>query len=201
MAAAPEAGPRESMQIPAAASSAGAIRPLAVGQSMPDVTVKDMQGRPVELRRQVARRPAVIIFYRGGWCPYCNTHLGELATVEDRLVEMGYQLLALSADRPGEVARTQEEYGYEYKLLSDQEMRAARAFGVAFRVDDATIEKYHGYGIDLEEASGRGHHLLPVPSVFIVDTGATVRYVYANPDYKVRLDPERILQAARDARD
>jgi peroxiredoxin len=37
---------------------------------------------------------------------------------------------------------------------------------------------------------------LPVPSVFIIDTTGTIRYVYSNPDYKVRLASDALLAAA-----
>ncbi len=78
-------------------------------------------------------------------------------------------------------------------------MRASRAFGIAWRADDALVARYKGYGIDLEETSGETHHLLPVPSVFIVDTAGVIRFVYSNPNYEVRIDTEKLLDAARKA--
>ncbi len=86
-----------------------------------------------------------------------------------------------------------------YTVYSDAGLDAARAFGIAFQLDPETVEQYEGYGIDLEEASGRRHHQLPVPSVFLVDAGGRVRWVYANPDYKVRPDNAELLAAARAA--
>ena len=183
--------------LPEAAASAEKTKPLTVGDRVPPVvTVTDPEGRVLDLSTLIAEKPAVIIFYRGGWCPYCNTHLGALATIEPRLVELGYRVLAISADRPTKVQETREKSDFRYRLLSDSKMEAARAFGIAFKVDDATVEKYRGYGIDLEAASGEKHHLLPVPSVFIVGTDGMIRFAYSNPEYKVRLEPEKILTAA-----
>mgnify|MGYP002036832412 FL=1 len=79
-------------------------------------------------------------------------------------------------------------------------MVAARSFGIAFRVDNATQKKYRKYGIDLEEVSGETHHLLPVPSVFIIGRDGTIMFSYVNPDYKVRLDPGVILAVAESLR-
>jgi peroxiredoxin len=59
------------------------------------------------------------------------------------------------------------------------------------------VAQYAQYGIDLEEASGHDHHQLPVPSVFLVEAGGVVRWVYSNPDYKVRPDNAGLLEAAR----
>ncbi len=184
--------------LPEAASSAEETKPLKVGDRVPAARVADLEGRELHLSRLVAAKRTVIIFYRGGWCPYCNTHLGALGTIEPRLVELGYQVLAISPDRPDKVQETREKFGFHYQLLSDSKMEAARGFGIAFKVDDATLQKYQGYGIDLDAASGETHHLLPVPSVFIAGTDGIIRFAYSNPDYKVRLEPEKVLAAAQD---
>lgn len=84
-----------------------------------------------------------------------------------------------------------------YTLLSDTLLVTARAFGLAYRVDDDTVERLKGFHIDLEAASGETHHLLPVPAVFLTGTDGTIRFEYVNPDYKVRLDPDVLLAAAK----
>lgn len=108
-------------------------------------------------------------------------------------------MIAISPDRPEALARSLEAKGLEYQLYSDSGLEAARAFGIAFRVDDATLARYQRHGIDLEAASGRNHHQLPVPSVFLVDAGGKIRWVYSNPDYQVRPDNAALLEAARRA--
>jgi peroxiredoxin len=83
-------------------------------------------------------------------------------------------------------------------VLSDGTTEAAQAFGLAFQVDDDTFKMFKGYGIDLEDASGEDHHILPVPAVFIVATDGVILFDYVNPDYKVRIDPEKLLEAAQE---
>ena len=83
-------------------------------------------------------------------------------------------------------------------MLSDSTTEAAQAFGLAFQIDDKTFKMLEGYGIDLEDASGEDHHILPVPAVFIVGTDGVIRFDFVNPDYKVRIDPEMLLEAAQE---
>lgn len=173
------------------------IEPLSTGDIIPSITLQDTGGQRVDLNEAIKQQPAVIIFYRGGWCPYCNLQLGQLKTIEPQLQKLGYQILAISPDRPEKLAESIDKQQLTYKLLSDSEMKAAKAFGIAFRVNDKTLKKYDEYGIDLESASGQSHHLLPVPSVFIVGTYGVINYSYSNPDYKVRLAPEDLLKAAK----
>jgi peroxiredoxin len=178
-------------------SSAQDVRPLLIGSAVPDVTLKTADGTDFSLRAAAAKKPSILIFYRGGWCPYCNLHLGQLQTAEPELLKLGYQILAISPDRPEKVSEGAEKVNYT--LLSDASMTAAKAFGIAFRVDDATLDKYKGYGIDLEAASGQKHHLLPVPAVFVAGADGRIHFVYVNPDYKIRLAPEVLLAAAKAA--
>lgn len=180
--------------------AADAARPLAVGDAIPDVTLRTEEDREVSLRKLVAAKPTVLIFYRGGWCPFCTRHLSELAGIEKDLATAGAQLLAISMDQPSKLRETPQRDKLGYRLLSDSDANAAKSFGIVFQVEDALVQKYKdAYRIDLEAASGRTHHLLPHPAVFVADTGGTIRFAHVNPHYKVRLEPKRILEAAEAA--
>ena len=175
--------------------------PLKVGDSIPDVKLRTEENQEVSLSKLVAEKPTVLIFYRGGWCPFCTRHLKDLAGIEEDLKKEGAQLLAISMDQPDKIKMTPGRDKLGYKLLSDSDAVAAKAFGIAFRVDDALVKKYkESYKIDLEAASGRDHHVLPHPAVFVVDPSGKVRFVHFNADYKVRLEPAKILEAVRAAK-
>jgi len=170
------------------------------GDLIPDVTVNTADASKVKLRDVVKSKPAVLIFYRGGWCPYCSRHLMALASVEKDLSAAGYQILAISADKPAMLVKTPNHEKLTCTLLSDASMDAAKAFGITFKVPDDLVAKYkNDYQIDLEATSGETHHLLPHPAVFIVDRGGIIRFAHVNPDYKSRLDPAEILKAARES--
>lgn len=171
---------------------------LDVGDAIPAGEVRTDTGEAVGLRDLVAGKPTVLIFYRGGWCPYCNRHLEGLAEVAPELEEAGIQLLAISPDRPEKLREKPDLGKLPYTLLSDSSMDLCQSFGIAFKVDDALVVKYRdSYGIDLEGDSGETHHLLPYPSVFIVDGNGVIRFAHVDPNYKVRLDPEMILKQAQ----
>jgi peroxiredoxin len=121
-----------------------------------------------------------------------------LQSIESELVQLGFQIIAVSPDRPEILKRQAERKGLKYRLLSDSEMTAAISLGIAFQVDDATVRKYKtSYGIDLEADSGQKHHLLPVPSVFIIGKDGVIHFSYVNPNYKIRIDPGVLLKAAK----
>jgi len=174
--------------------------PLAAGAAVPAVNLHATTGAPVALRDALGGKPTVLIFYRGGWCPFCTRHLAALGEAQPALSAAGYQLVAISPDRPEKLRAKPSHEHLPFTLYSDSKMGAAQAFGIAFQVEDALVAKYkESYGIDLEGDSGETHHLLPHPAVFIVDAGGTIRYAHVNPDYKVRLSPEEIIAAANQA--
>src|ERR1700760_4859731 len=55
--------------------SGQAQRAKKAGDTAPDFTLLDSDGRPVSSRELLARGPLVISFYRGVWCPYCILEL------------------------------------------------------------------------------------------------------------------------------
>lgn len=165
-----------------------------VGDTVPDVNLLDENNVAVSLREVVKEKPAVVIFYRGGWCPYCNLHLGALAEIEGKVLAAGYQILAISPDQPAKLKATPDREKLGYRLLSDRKAEAAKALGIAFQVPAELVAKYKNeYQIDLEAASGETHHLLPYPAVFVVGRDGVISYAHVNPDYKIRLTPEEIL--------
>ncbi|MHC4475987.1 MAG: peroxiredoxin-like family protein [Planctomycetota bacterium] len=177
--------------------SAQEIRPLLVGAQAPKLSLNTLEGRSFDLNSAIARKPTVIVFYRGGWCMYCNNQLSQLVLIEEQIKNLGFQIIAISPDKPKKLAESIDKHHMRYTLLSDSTVEAAKAFGIAFKLDDATLAKYAEYGIDLDDASGQSHHLLPVPSVFITDTAGTIKFQYVNPDYKTRLDPNTLLAALK----
>lgn len=177
------------------------MQPLKPGDKIPDVTVRTEDNQPVSLRKLVAEKPTVLIFYRGGWCPFCNRHLQSLVGIEDDVNKAGAQLVAIGMDTPEKLKETPDRSKLHYQLFSGSDGEAVKAFGIAFRVDDATYNKMKEvHHIDLETYSGNNYHTLPYPSVFIAGTNGIITFAHVNPDYKVRLEPAKILEALQTVR-
>ena len=174
------------------------VHPLAKGVAVPDVTLKTVDGKSFALRAETSAKPTVIIFYRGGWCPYCNAHLADVQKAEKDLLAMGYQILAISPDTAKALRSTMDDDKLTYTLLSDADMHATGAFGLAYGIDDATMEKYKSFGVPLT-AQHEGRFWLPVPAVYIVGKDGRIAFAHWDPDYKVRLSGTELLKAAREA--
>ena len=141
-----------------------------------------------------------MVFYRGSWCPYCNKHLAALQELEPELLALGYQILAISPDESAGLQTMKEKNHLNYRLLSDHDMKASEAFGLAFRIEPATVEKYKGYGIALPTVPGDPDtRWLPVPAAYLIGRDGTVKFVYTNADYKTRASMADLMAAAKAA--
>jgi peroxiredoxin len=173
------------------------VQPLSVGARAPIFAARTTEGALRTFQPDSYKKPTVVLFYRGGWCPYCNAQLSDLHLVEPKLRKSGFEVVFLSSDRPELLYSSLKAADIHYTLLSDSHLEAAKSFHVAYHVDDATVAKLREYGEDLEATTGTKEHELPVPSVFIIDTSGTIRFVYSNPDYKIRLSADALWTAAQ----
>ena len=178
------------------APSAEAARPLGVGEHAPDFVASRVDHTQYVFSASHLNHPVVLIFYRGGWCPYCNAQLADMHLVEPKLRASGFEVLFISTDRPELLYSSLRDQKVSYTLLSDPELHAAQAFHIAFHLDDQQYAEELKWGVNLEKTTGTRQHALPVPSVFIVDTSGMIRFVYSNPDFRVRLGAEELWKAA-----
>ena len=185
------ASPRHSI-----AESAADVMPLLNGQFAPKTTLKMADGSPVSLQALTMQKPTIVLFYRGGWCPYCNEQLAQLKEIESDLVALGYQILAISPETPQRLQEQKLETEFLVTLLSDSDLNTIRQFGVGFYLDAATELKYKAYGIALTK-DDNGKSVLPAPSIFILNNKGQVLFNYVNPDYKVRPSADLVLSVAK----
>jgi peroxiredoxin len=175
------------------------VQPLTKGQSIPDGELVTLENKRVSLKTLVSQKPTILIFYRGGWCPYCDLQMGQLMKIEPDLDKLGYQVLAITPDKPESLKASLDKHQINYTLLSDRTMKLVQAFGLAYKLDSTTLEKMKGFGVDLDGATGNSLHELPVPAAYVLDTKGMIHFVYYNTDIKVRANPDDLMTAAKEA--
>ena len=169
------------------------IRPILVGATIPDLALANLDGESVQLMEMVSRKPTVLIYYRGGWCPFCNRQLQQLQGLESVLDSLGFQIIAVSADRPAKLKKSLNKHQLSYILLSDSAMAGAMHLGLAWQMSEKQVGRYRLKMMDVEASSGRDHHMLPVPGVFILNRKGIVKFQYVNPNHRERLSSAVLL--------
>jgi peroxiredoxin len=174
---------------------------VKAGDRLEPFTLDDATGTAVSLGQLVEAGLAVIVFYRGGWCPYCNlalrTYQRELLP---ELGAFGARLVAISPQSPDQSLSTAEKAELAFTVLSDPDSRVARSIGIAFQQADEVLAAQRQLGLDLAEVNAEGATRLPRPTVLIVDQNRTVRFADVQPDYTARTEVADILAALTDIR-
>jgi peroxiredoxin len=168
----------------------------APGSSFPDAELLDTAGEPATVAGVAAGRPAVVVLYRGAWCPYCNLTLRsyqELLVPE--LDRRGIALVAVSPQRPDGSLTMQQVNDLTFAVLSDPGNRIASGLGVLTAPSPEVAAMQVELGLDLTALNADGTRGLPMPTTVLLDRDGTVRWIDVHPDYSGRTEPADVLRA------
>ena len=192
-------GPTE--QAVAIDAEVAANRALGVGDRAPDFALPDATGETVRLSDLLLDGPVVVTFYRGAWCPYCNTQLRDYQQALDSFEATGARLVAISPQVPDSSMSMAERNALAYSVLSDTGGQVSQQYGLVFRVDAETRARYEAVGIDLARYNGGDTDAawaLPVPATYVIDPSGIIRAAFVEADYTQRASPRQVLEALQD---
>ncbi len=167
---------------------------LKAGDAAPPFSAKDQDGNKVSLEEMLKKGPVILLFYRGQWCPYCNKQLASYTDSLQLIKQAGASVLAVTPETPDNIRKTIEKTKASFPVIEDNELAIMKQYRVNFAVDEKTIARYKGYGIDFTEANGSNGANLPVPATYIIGTDGKIKYVFFNTDYRRRVSVRELLE-------
>ena len=180
-------------------NNAAVSHALQPGDIAPDFILPKVDGRSVRLYSELQRGPVVLVFYRGGWCPFCNIHLRGFQKSLAEFKAAGTQVVAISPQLPDQSLTTQEKDELAFLVLSDVGLNTARAFGVAFELPKALLDVYADFDQPLESSNGvEGAKELPLPATFVIRADRTIAYAHVEADFMRRSEPLEVLNLVRE---
>jgi peroxiredoxin len=165
-----------------------------VGDRFPRFTLPNAMSGAISSEGLLEEGPLVVVFYRGGWCPYCNLELRAYQDVLEKIAELGASLVAISPQLPEESLTTAQKLGLKFETLSDTGNSLAGHLRLAYSLPEAVKDRYRTFGNDLERINGDLSWTLPMPATFVVGTDGLIKSVFARADYGLRQEPEEVLE-------
>ena len=170
---------------------------LQVGDSVADFMLPNALDKAVSLFARLADGPVVLVFYRGGWCPYCNFQLRAMHSALAEFQSLGASLMAISPQPPDVSLSTQEKNALSFDVLSDVGSTVIREWHLAYELSEALRDPFVKAGYDLPAINGRGDWVLPVTATYVIKPDRTVAWARVDEDHMVRPEVSDVLDALR----
>lgn len=166
---------------------------LFINSKAADFKLKDQSGNEIILKDLRKKGPVVVLFYRGNWSPYCMKELKRFQDSLSLITAKGGSVVAITPEGREGIDSSVAKTGATFPIIYDAEMKLAKAYGVAFKVDDKALARYKNAGTDLLKLNGQKEAMLPVPAVYILNKEGSVTYRYFNEDYRKLVSVKEVL--------
>lgn len=170
---------------------------LKVGDKAPLFSLKNHLGETVELQSLLEKGKAIISFYRGEWCPYCNM---EIKALQDRLSDfqvLGASLVAITPESPDHSLSIVKKHQLKFPVLTDSGNTVAKAYKLVFELSEEVNTIYERFGIHVEKSNADHSRTLPVPATYVIGRDRIIKYAFVDADYSNRAEPKEIVAALK----
>jgi len=169
---------------------------LQVGDRAPNFIANDNRGRTIELEKELDRYPIILTFYRGHWCPYCNS---QLADFQDQLKSLSNydnaRIIAVTPQHMSYIREYTRSNKIYYSLISDEHHEIMEKYKVKFHVtDDYNSKVKEAKGASLYQFNADEQPVLPIPATYIIGQDMIIKYKYYEEDYKQRVSLDSLLR-------
>lgn len=165
---------------------------LQVGDVAPNFTLKNATGDNISLYNELKKGPVVLLWYRGGWCPYCNMTLSYMQKSIPDFKKYDANILALSPEVPDKSMSTKEKNELEFEVLSDIDNKVARDYKVVYKLTDEVAGLFEE-NFGLSTYNGNADAELPLAVTYIIGQDKKIKYAYLNSDYRNRAEPQELI--------
>ena len=157
---------------------------LKPGQILPDISTRDENGNEVH-SADLRGRPAVILFVRGSWCPFCSRQVADLTKHYKEINALGARLIFITPKPLDTTSRVAKFFEVEFEFWLDEELEVTGRFGLV-----------HSKGVPTDYQGEYGDDTV-WPAAIVVDRDGIIRHTWLSKMIMDRPNPEKLFQAVR----
>lgn len=166
---------------------------LNKGDEVIDFTLKNASDQDINLNSVLEQGPVILMWYRGGWCPYCNLTLSSMQEMLPEFKKHGANLIAITPETPDNSLTTKEKNELDFHLLSDQNNQIAKSYKIVFSLTEEVHKAYEdGFGLSHYNDDDSGE--LPLAATYIIGQDKIIKYAFLDADYRNRAEPSEVLE-------
>jgi peroxiredoxin len=159
-------------------------RQLAHGKPLPDFQAVDEHGQPVR-SGDLHGAPAVILFVRGNWCPFCSRQVDNLTEYYRQIIDLGARLILVTPQPLETTRRVAKFFDVDFDFWLDENLSVTKRLGLL---------QENGVPEDYAREYGRDTIW---PTAIVVDADGVIRYTELSKRISDRPDPQLLLREVR----
>ena len=151
---------------------------MSRGKTLPAFHATDATGKSFS-SETLKGKPAVLMFYRGNWCPLCMAQIKEVAARYKELSDKGVIVALISPQPEKNTQALAKKFNVPFLFLTDKDNKAARALGIEMKNGLPMGMEMFGYDKDTV-----------LPTVVVTDAEGRIIYLDETNNYRVRPEPD-----------
>ncbi len=159
---------------------------LKPGHPMPLFLAETEDGERID-SGALEGKPAVVLFVRGSWCPFCSAQVKNLTRYYKEIVDLGARLVFVTPKPLDTTRRVADMFGVEFEFWLDTDLEIARTLGLL-----------HKGGVPGGHKAGYGSDTI-WPTAVVTDATGTIRFTALSRHIIDRPNPKSLLSALRSA--
>ena len=148
---------------------------------LPDLELIDLKGELIH-SSSFTRRKAILIFYRGNWCPFCMTQIEEITNKYGELEKRNVRIIFISPQPEKYTRKLANKFGPQFQFLYDKENSAAKQLGILDA--DGLPLGLQVFGFENDTVK---------PTVIILDEEGSIIYSDLTDNYRIRPEPSEYI--------
>lgn len=152
---------------------------IEVGKILPNFTIYTTDMQPVQAD-DIRKQAALILFFRGNWCPLCMAQIKEIAASYRELDTRGVKVYLVSPQSERHSKSLSKQFDAPMNFMIDKNLEAAKSLGLMH--ENGTPMGMMGYESDTV-----------MPTAVLTDASGTVIFADLTDNYRVRPEPQTFL--------
>ena len=157
---------------------------LKPGQPLPAFQAVDEDGNRVS-SAELAGAPAILLFVRGSWCPFCSRQVANLTKVYKEITDSGAKLILITPKPLGMTRRVAEMFGVDFQFWLDDSLEIAKQLGLVVKA-----------GVPDDHRKEYGEDTL-WPTSLVIDANGVIKFTELSRFIADRPNPEKLLKVVR----
>ncbi|KAJ3323681.1 hypothetical protein HDV06_001411 [Boothiomyces sp. JEL0866] len=179
-----------------AAKKIGDSNQFNVGDYAPMFKATTANNQLIDLETIVNLKYVILIFFRGGWCPFSTAHLRSVQKAMEILDNDDVQIIAVSGEKREKLNEMTESQNFKFHIVCDEAYQITKQYGLNYEWKQDEIKALEDLiGLDWQETYGQTCSL-SLPASFVIQK-KTQKFIFAevNADYTKWAGPMEIMSA------